>query len=95
MVAAICMILVLGTGRAFGLLGVWLVGLWSAIALAPQVWPAELALQGENSLLDAALLGGPHYVLPMFLLATFAFAVATPSTWRLLLRVFGPAQSKA
>jgi len=89
-VASIAMIALLGLGRAVGLLGVWLVGMWAAISLAPQVWPAELALQGNRAMLDPVLRGGPHYVLPMFLLATFAVVVATPSTWRLLLRVFGP-----
>ncbi|MGB1013255.1 MAG: hypothetical protein ACPG4T_03895 [Nannocystaceae bacterium] len=94
MVAAILMITALGLGRAVGLLGVWLVGLWSAVALAPEVWQAELEMRNGISSLDPGLLRGPHYVLPMFLLATFAAVIATPSAFRLLLRVFGREHSE-
>ncbi len=88
MIALIGMIGLLGLGRAIGLLGVWAVGLWSAISLAPQLAPAERAIAGELHTLDPAFWGGPHYVLPMFLLASAAVVVAFPSVVRLLKNVF-------
>ncbi len=87
MVAIICMIGLLGLGRAVGLLGIWAVGLWTAVALAPHLGAAERAIAGDLGGLDPAFWGGPHYVLPMFLLALTAVVVATPSAVRLIRRV--------
>lgn len=85
MVSLCAALVVLGLGRAIGLLGVWATGVAVALAVAPQVMPAESAIAGDRLAASGILFGGgAHYVLPIFGLAVAAAVISTRDTVRLL-----------
>jgi len=87
MVAIIISIGALSLGRSVGLLSLWITGITVAILTAPQVFAAEAALAGDIAGAQALIFtGGPHYVLPIVLLALASAVIATPFTARLLRR---------
>jgi len=90
MVAIILSIAVLSLGRSIGLLCLWVTGLTVTILTAPQLLPAEAAIAGDFSGLGGLIFtGGPHYILPIILLAAATTLIVTPFTARLLRRTFG------
>jgi hypothetical protein len=87
MVAIIISIGALSLGRSVGLLSLWITGLTVAFLTAPQVFAAEAAIAGDIAGAHALIFtGGPHYILPIILLALASSVIATPFTARLLRR---------
>lgn len=85
MVSLCASLVALGLGRAIGLLGVWSTGVAVALAVAPQVMPAESAIAGDSLAASGILFGGgPHYVLPIFALALAAAMISTRDAVRLI-----------
>ncbi len=87
MIAIIISIGALSLGRSVGLLSLWITGITVAALTAPQVLAAEAAIAGDFAGTGALVFtGGPHYVLPIVLLAIASAVIATPFTARLLRR---------
>lgn len=87
MVAIIFSIGALSLGRSVGLLCVCITGITVAVLTAPQLLAAEAAIAGDPAGAHALVFtGGPHYVLPIVLLALASAIIATPFTARLLRR---------
>lgn len=73
-------------GRAIGLLTLWGITVAVAVLIAPSVLVAEQVLSHELFARDVLYTSRAIYILPIFVLAVAAAAIATPFTLRLLRR---------